>query len=84
MSWKKDVLARLDRMEERLVAEAGWKEIARELREQNSQLLDRLMARDIPELKTYQTWPVEDSSAAPQWDPRYDVGSAGASLEIDQ
>lgn len=57
------------------------KDIINMLREENSQLKDRLMARDIPELKTY-TFPSE-VSANSVYRPEEDDELAGSVVSFE-
>lgn len=67
---------------ERLVREAlVWKEFAKELQEEKRELLDRLAARSLGELKTYTA--VRDVAEPMEYDPMEDEGLAGTVMLCD-
>lgn len=64
----------------------GWKDLARELRKQNGELHDRLMAREYPELKRF-SLPEERWRGEEEYNPLEDEDLSGASLtqeELDE
>jgi len=59
----------------------GYKVLVQRLEAQNQDLMDRLMARDLPEVKTYKLpdeTPIEDS-----YDPKADENLAGEVVHIE-
>jgi hypothetical protein len=77
-----EVLTRIEARLEAMEAQGSvWREVARQSALEKRELLDRLMARDFGELKTFGFEPEKLREAKP-YNPAEDQGSAGTVVAV--
>ena len=78
----KEILSRLDAVEALLAEEITWREVAKEYKELNKDLMNRLMARNFEELQCYGTGDADVTIPTP-YEPEADEGLIGQVVNLD-